>query len=229
MASYVTIKSNALGIILKLDNKAPIEDVLREICHKFASSKRFFGSAEIVLQIEGRVLDDTELNAVIQSVEYNSDLKVSLIRIDDKNKGKKYLEMLMGDKEAFIDNNFKIIYGPIEEPEINSDVSLLVLGDVPEYTKINCAGNVVIFGELEGYVNAGAPDRNQCFVVAHDITAEKLSIGAHECDIPHKKRGIFGKGKSNGSVIIFEKDRFIMNDFGNIDLNKHVNKRRGHK
>ncbi|MCR4781857.1 MAG: hypothetical protein K5851_03830 [Lachnospiraceae bacterium] len=228
MASYVTIKSNASCIILKLDRKAPIEDVLREICHKFAASRKFFGKSNIVLQIEDRRLSDDELNAVIQSVEYNSDLKVSLIRIDDKTRGKKYLEMMRSDKQDYIDSNFRIVYGPIEDKTIESDISLIILGDVPEYTTINCAGNIVVFGELEGRANAGNPERNHCFVVANNITADKLSIGAHECDIPKKRKKLFS-GKNNGSVIIFEKDRFIMNDFGNIDLYKHINKRKARR
>ena len=225
MGSYVTIKSSAQAIILKLDTKAPIEDILREICHKFASSRKFFGKASIVLQIDDRNLSDDELVAVIQSVEYNSDLKVSLVRTNSKNKGRKYLEMLTEDKEHYINNNFKIIYGPMIEKDIISDVSMVVLGDVNENISITSAGNIIVFGDLKGYASAGSPDNNSCYIVANEISAKKLSIGTHECDLPKKKKKLFSK-KTNGTVVIFEKDRFIMNDFGNIDLYKHVTKRK---
>jgi septum site-determining protein MinC len=225
MDSLVTIKSNAQAIILKLDTKAPIEDILREICHKFATSKKFFGKANIVLQIDDRSLSDEELVAVVQSVEFNSDLKVSLVRTNNKNKGRKYLEMLTEDKESYLNNNFKIIYGPMIEKDIMSDVSMVVLGDVNENVNITSAGNIIVFGDLKGYASAGSPDRNNCYIVANSISAKKLSIGTHECDLPKQKKHLFSK-KTTGTVVIFEKDRFIMNDFGNIDLYKHITRRK---
>ena len=133
MNDAVMIRSLPHGISLRLDPEIPIEDVLRDICYKFASSRKFFGQSDLVLEIEGRNLSDEELIAVIQSIEYNSDIKVMLVSINDRTIDTRFIKMDESTKEEYIDNNAKIIYelSP-NEKEIFSDSSIVVLGNVPE-------------------------------------------------------------------------------------------------
>lgn len=225
MSSLVTIKANANSIILKLSKNAPIEDVLKEICYKFAHNRNFFGNFNIVLKVEGRDLTDEELEAVVQSIEYNSNVTVSLIDVQNTELNTIALKRLFSEKENFKDSHFKVIYNFDNEKIVHSDEGLLILCDVPENVKLYAGGNIIVIGDLKGYATAGIPDRNNCFIIADTFSSEKLSIGTRECDMPPIKKRLFHK-RRRSVLLIFENDKFILNDLGNIDLEKHLRKRK---
>lgn len=225
MNSLVTIKGSANSIILKLSKNDPIDAILKEICYKFAQNKSFFGKANIVLKIEGRILSDEEIYAVVQSIEFNSNVTVSLIDIKDNTLDNIALKRLKNKDEFFKDTNLKIIYHIDNERSIRSDEGLLILCDVPENVKLFAGGNIIIMGDLKGYASAGIPDRNHCFIIADSFLAKKASIGNRECDMPPVKKRLFHK-KKRSVLLIFENDKFILNDLGNVDLEKHLKKGR---
>ena len=50
----VVIKSSPYGLTLVLDREISFEQLVRDICKKFATSRSFFGTVTLVLSIEGR-------------------------------------------------------------------------------------------------------------------------------------------------------------------------------
>lgn len=58
MRNAVKIKSFPNGIALYLSEEIPFEKLLEEIGYKFSNARNFFGSATMVLSIEGRQVDD---------------------------------------------------------------------------------------------------------------------------------------------------------------------------
>ena len=225
MNDLIEIKSTGSGMVIKMDPDGAIEDEIREICVKFASSRKFFGASYIVLKIEGRKLDEEEVKAVVDSIELNSSLKIACIKTDDKVLGKEFFNLLKGDTESFIDGYAKMIFKVNEDDKVRSDTSMIVLGDVPESASLKCPGSIIVFGNLKGYAEAGSPDRDNCFIAAESISSDMISIGGHICDIPEKPKFSLRK-KNRGTVVIFRKDKFIMNDFGNINLYKHLMKKK---
>ena len=77
------LKGTSYGLTLILNPDVMIEKLLTDICMKFAENRSFFGQTEMVLSIKGRSLSDEEFTAVVQAIEYNSDITISLVEIED--------------------------------------------------------------------------------------------------------------------------------------------------
>jgi septum site-determining protein MinC len=223
MNDSVVIKSFPHGISLMLSKDTPIEDLLRDVCYKFASSRKFFGESNLVLDIDGRDLSDDELLAVIQSVEYNSDIKITIVNINNRTIDTRFIRMDEKAKEEYIDNNAKIIYKFLpDELEVFSDSSVVVLGNVPEEYTIKAIGNIIVTGALYGSAFAGYPGRNKCIIAAGMMEANELNIGGEEY-IPEKKSLFSGIRRPKGAVILSYSDGdFLLSEFGDLDILKHL-------
>ena len=60
---------------------------------------------------------------------------------------------------------------------IETEHSIVILGDVSKGCSIYSAKDIVVIGSLEGEAYAGATGNNHHFVVALDMNPEKLRIG----------------------------------------------------
>ena len=169
MAEDVMIKSYSHGILLVLNPDRPIEEVLTTICRKFAQGREFFGSADLVLSIEGRELSDEETDAVVQAIELNSDVH------------KVWDAKAVGQKERFFfektSEYAKIIPRSLGSQEkIVSDTGLLVLGDVPEDATVQANGNLVVTGVIRGHAHAGVTTGESAYIVAGGIEDADVTI-----------------------------------------------------
>jgi septum site-determining protein MinC len=75
---------------------------------------------------------------------------------------------------------------------LESEGSLIVLGDVNPGGRIIAAGNVIVLGSLRGNVVAGVNGNENCFVVALEMNPMQIKIGeiiARSSDSAPKKKG----------------------------------------
>ncbi|SCW26748.1 septum site-determining protein MinC [Lachnospiraceae bacterium C10] len=177
MTEDVMIKSYSHGLLLVLNPKSPIEDVLTTICRKFAQGREFFGSADLVLSIEGRKLSDEETDAVVQAIELNSDVHISLISLKDKM----WDTRAIGQKERFYFDkaaeNAKIIPRSLHSAEkVVSDTGVLILGDVPEDATVEADGNLIVTGIIRGHALAGATIGESAYILAGGIEDAEVTI-----------------------------------------------------
>ena len=68
MSQPVVIKGNKHGIIVVLDAEAEFKDLKVQIEEKFKASAKFFGSADMALGFEGRVLSDEQQREVLDII-----------------------------------------------------------------------------------------------------------------------------------------------------------------
>ena len=179
MSDAVVLKSNKYGLSLQLEPTMPFEDLVRAVCEKFAQSRDFFGSTEMILETFGRELTAEEGMIIIQAIELNSDIKIILL-----NENNEYKDIRMkGQIDRFytdeIFDNAKIIRGSItKEAKVVSDSSVIVLGDVKSKASISARGNIIVLGTLSGTAYAGYPANTGCYIVAGTLNSQNLQIGS---------------------------------------------------
>ena len=145
---------------------------------KFASSRNFFGKAELAIFFEGRNLTTEEQTVLVEAVELNSDISISMIYEPDSAKTRSLKSKI--DRMCYENTleHARIIRGSIKSgQELSFESSVVILGNVKPGAKISARGNILIFGCLEGEAHAGAPDDDNCFIVAEDIKATVAQIG----------------------------------------------------
>ncbi len=185
----VVLKSNKYGLSLQLDKQAEFEEIVKKICEIFAKNRAFFGEKEMVLETLGRDISFEESQIIIEAIQLNSDIKITFL---NENNELKDLRMKDMQDRFYTDNifeNAKIIRGSIKgEHKCSSDSSIIILGDVKKKASVRARGNVIVFGVIEGTVEAGYPDNSGCYIVAGEIDSSNLHIGNISGEITIKDR-----------------------------------------
>ncbi len=215
MSGFCTIKANSHGINLLLDETAPFEELITDICKSFAESRSFFGSVEIILEVTGRELTMEELRVVVQAIELNSDVKVKLLSDTNPEHEKRTLM----DIEAFYDKQKKERVHFVNDSvtgttTLSYNESVVIMGDVKENASVASTGNVIIMGSLYGAVVAGGTSDKSCFVaVAGNVLSDDVTIGGvnNEVELPTEPKGLFKKSKpKDTSVFAVYGDRLVL-------------------
>ena len=60
---------------------------------------------------------------------------------------------------------------------LETDSSVIILGDINPGAEVVSSGNIVILGTLYGHARAGAAGNNSCFIVALDMKPSRIEIG----------------------------------------------------
>lgn len=204
----VVIKSNQYGLTLVLDPNVSFEQLITDICTKFANSRTFFGKTSMVLSIEGRELSGQEASVVIEAIQLNSDITIDLLEEKQQLKDVQMKDKIDRFYYENIYDNAKIIKGNVSKnEEITSDTSLIILGDIKAKATVRAAGNIVVLGTVSGSVHAGYPEDNSCYLVANHMEASEVSIGTTTGEV-HVQNKWFKKSKKAASepiaVVVWE-------------------------
>lgn len=206
----VVIKSSPYGLTLVLDREISFEQLVREICKKFATSRSFFGTATLVLSIEGRPVSAEEAAVIVEAIQLNSDITISLIEEDNELKNIEMKEKIDRFYYENIYENAKIIMGSVTKKDVvTSDGSIVILGDVKSKASVQAAGNVIVMGSLEGSVYAGYPEDDKCYIAANQINAAHMQIGKVAGDVKVASKWSFRsrKGESEPyAVVVWEQE-----------------------
>lgn len=178
MSSFV-IKSFQNGINLRINPDVDFEQLLQEIGAKFQSSRAFFGSASVALSLEGRILNAEEEMAVLKVIQENSDLNVMCIIGKDDALNNNFIKAIQTLQNKLPSGNYMQVYGGTlkDNDVIETEESILVLGDVNPGCCITSSKNIVILGGLYGEAYAGKELGTESYVIAIEMEPTTLVIG----------------------------------------------------
>lgn len=180
MKNPVIIKSFPNGLSIYLDEEMPFEQLLNEIGLKFKESAHFFKNASMVLSFEGRKLSDQEERMIINTITANSDLNVMCIMGKNEETDKNYVKALqkLSYHQQMMENAGQFYKGTLKDGQmLETENSIIVLGDVYPGACVISSKDIVILGGLYGQAYAGGNGEDGHFVVALEMSPEKLKIG----------------------------------------------------
>ena len=210
----VLLKGNSIGLTMVLDPEMKFEQLKAAICEKFTQAKDFFnGQTQIALKIEGRKLTSPQLEEVLGIIAEETTLTIAYVIEDDKIMETSFKEALrkLEEKEqkrsdSLIDERRKgdgqFYRGTLRSGQsLESDGSVVVVGDVNPGASVSAKGNVVVLGCAKGYSSAGNGGDDHAFVAALDMQPMQIRIGNHIARSadgePEKKKKFFGRSKNN--------------------------------
>ncbi len=211
MKDTVLIKSFTNGITLHLDPEAPFEELLKEIAYKFAEAKAFFGKASVALSIDGRAVTGPEEIRILDAIHANSSLNIICIVGKDEATNKNFIKALAHvEKKLAGDENGQFFKGNLKNKEVlETENSIIVLGDVYPGSAVISAKNVIILGGLYGEAYAGGNGEEGAFVAALEMEPERIRIG----DFKYKpgKQGKWGiRPKVQPKIAIVKNEKIIL-------------------
>ncbi len=180
MKNAVIIKSFPNGLSIFLDSEISFSQLLEEIAVKFSESANFFKDARMVLSFEGRVLSDQEERQIVDTISVNSRLNIVCIMGKDEETDRNFVKALqqLSFHQDVLENAGQFYKGTLKDGQIlETENSIIVLGDVYPGACIISSKDIVVLGGLYGQAYAGGNGEDGHFVVALEMSPEKLKIG----------------------------------------------------
>ena len=178
MKNLVVLKSFSSGISVIMDDMIPFDELLVDIAAKFKEADGFFKDAAVAISLEGRQLSEAEERQILDAITQNSRLKVLCLMGKDEEKNIKFLGIQNNLNFQRDENCGQFYRGTLRDGQsIETEHSIVILGDVCEGCSVYSAKDIVVLGCLAGEAYAGASGNNNHFVVALDMNPQKLRIG----------------------------------------------------
>ena len=181
MKDPVLIKSNKYGITIYFDPDMPYEELLPEVKEKFESSAHFFNHADMAVEFEGRTFTEEEEQRMAEVIQDAA--KIRILCIIEKNTYTERLHKRMLDEslETIHERDGQFYKGTLRGRQVlESEKSIVIVGDVEEGAKVISKGNVVVTGTIYGTVVAGAAGDCDAVIAALHMRPTKLRIGDNE-------------------------------------------------
>lgn len=200
----IMIKGNKYGIVIVMDKETPFEELKVSLAEKLRESAKFFGNGTMAVSFEGRELSDMEQKELLDVISEASDLNIACV-IDNSENLTQLFKKSVEKIENLVNNGRNTIHEPVTEapiePEadlekedggntgkffrgtlrsgqlLESDTSVVIIGDVNPGAAVSAGGNVIILGSLKGNVSAGLGGDANAFIVALDMSPVQVRIG----------------------------------------------------
>lgn len=178
MKNAVIIKSFHNGISVYLDNELDFDTLLGEIAMKFKESEHFFRDGKMAVSFEGRSMTEEQERIVVEAITVNSGLDIVCIVGKDEDKNQAYLKAINQVSSSQNDNDGQFYRGTLKDGQIfETEKSIIILGDVNPGSSVISNKDIIILGGLYGEAYAGGNGESNHFIVALEMSPEKLKIG----------------------------------------------------
>lgn len=200
MRETVVIKGNKAGLTVILDENVPFDQLLEDVARKFRASAKFWGSVQMTLSIEGRDLTAEQELSVINQITENSSVEILCI-LDRDLKRTARCEKALNERLMELSSRTGQFYkGNLRRGEIlESEASIVVIGDVSHGAKVLAKGNVIVLGLLGGTACAGVAGDSSCVIAAMDMAPMQLKIAGYTSDFAERGKRL-GRGPMIASV-----------------------------
>ena len=178
MKDNILIKKFPNGIRLYLNPDLDFEELLKEIAAKFNQSRQFFRDARVALAFEGRELTDDEERQIITTIQLNSDIDILCIIGKNEETDRNFVKAIQKVAFQHTDNYGHFYRGTLKNNQkIEVDSSVVILGDVYPGSCIVASKDIIILGGLFGEAYAGVGSKESHYIVALEMSPEKIKIG----------------------------------------------------
>lgn len=163
----VMIKSSKYGLIVILDDKKPFQELLLDVEEKFREAANFFKNAKMAVTFRGRILNKAQEKEVVDAIVNNSGIHILCIVDEDEVTQEHYRRILDSALEEQARDSGFFYKGTLRAGQVlESETSIVILGDVNPGANVVSKGSVIVLGSCRGTIYAGATGDRSCFVAA---------------------------------------------------------------
>ena len=178
MDKLVMLKSSRYGLEIHLNPQAEFSKLLREMERKLKASIKFFEGAKMAVEFKDRLLSQAEEDRLLELISKTAGIDVVCIIDRNQTKEMAYKSVIEHTMTNVRQKDGQFYRGTLRKRQIlESDTSVLILGDVEYGAKVIAKGSVVILGRLEGSVHAGACGDDKAYVAALSMKPAYMRIG----------------------------------------------------
>lgn len=181
MDRLVTVKGNRYGMEIYMDSEVSFDILMKSMEEKFRNSAKFFQGAQMAVRFLGRRLSYPEEQAVLDLISTATGIDVVCIIDGDPAKEAAYKSVVERTLSNIRKRDGQFYKGTLGKKQVvESDTSIVILGDVELGAKVISKGSIVILGALQGSVHAGAAGDRSAFIAALSMQPKLLRIAEVE-------------------------------------------------
>jgi septum site-determining protein MinC len=188
-----SMSNNIYGLTVVLNPEIPFDDLKEKVASKFRESSQFLKNPQMAVSLTGRELEDGQEQELLDIIIENSNIEVLYLVDENQDREALYKERVLLEqrineiknmtpvviKEESSEDSMKEVFyrGTLRSGQVlESEGSVVVLGDVNPGASIMAGGNVVVLGLLKGIANAGIFGNRESFVVALEMRPTQIRI-----------------------------------------------------
>lgn len=207
MQNTVVIKGSKAGMTVILDPDVPFTQLIGDVGNKFRESSKFWGCAQMTLTLEGRRLGPHEEFQIVNAITANSQIDILCLLDTDANRISRCEKALTERLMELSAQTGQFYRGNLSRGDVlESESSIVIIGDVAHGAKVIAKGNIIILGLLQGTIHAGAAGNEAAAAVAMEMVPMQIRIAG--CSTKNEEKGKrFGRGAmiasiENGEIMI---------------------------
>lgn len=173
MARCISINLKKDKIIIKINEEATQEEIVKELTKKMKQLKTLYQEEKTPIEITGKVLKNKELEEVEKIIQEQID-----VYIESDTPKTLGLHSIKKTFNKQIDNSETEFYrGALRSGQrLEVEGSIVILGDVNSGAEVIAGENIVVLGTLRGLAHAGAKGNNGAIIAAGSLDTVQLRI-----------------------------------------------------
>ena len=173
MKNCINVAQKKDLFILKINEEAEFDSIKRELKRKMMQLKKLYKDEKTPIMVVGKVLKNKEIEEVERIIKSFLDVDVDFDM--PRELGLSSIKKTFA-KEIFTSET-KFHKGSLRSGQkIESDGSIVILGDVNSGSEVIAEDNIVVLGTLRGLAHAGAKGNKEAIIAAGRLDTVQMRI-----------------------------------------------------
>lgn len=171
--SCISINLKKDKILIKIDEDSEQKDIVDSLRKKLPELKKFYKEEKNPIKVTGKVLKNKEIYEIQNLIKEAVDVEIDFDM--PKSLGLSSIKKTFEREIAISETKFH--KGSLRSGQkIETEGSLVVLGDVNSGAEVVASDNIVVLGALRGLAHAGAKGNKQAIIAAGLFDSVQIRI-----------------------------------------------------
>ena len=173
MKNCVSINLRKNEILIKISDEAEQQEIMDNLRKKISELKKMYKNEKTPIKVTGKVLKNKEIDQIQELIKSNIDVEIDFDM--PKSLGLSSITRTFNKEIAISETKFH--KGSLRSGQkMESEGSLVILGDVNSGAEIMASDNIVVLGALRGLAHAGAKGNKQAIISAGLLDTVQIRI-----------------------------------------------------
>lgn len=171
--NYVSINLKKNQIVIKIAEDAEQRKIIATLTKKLPDLKKLYKDEKTPIKIVGKVLKNREIDEIQELIKENIDVDIEF----DMPKSLGLSSITRTFKQEIGISETKFHKGSLRSGQkIETEGSIVILGDVNSGAEVIASDNIVVLGNLRGLAHAGAKGNKNAIIAAGNLDVVQIRI-----------------------------------------------------
>ena len=173
MKNCVSINLRKNEILIKISDEAEQQEIIDNLRKKISELKKMYKNEKTPIKVTGKVLKNKEIDQIQELIKSNIDVEIDF----GMPKSLELSSITRTFNKEIAISETKFHKGSLRSGQkMESEGSLVILGDVNSGAEVMASDNIVVLGALRGLAHAGAKGNKQAIISAGLLDTVQIRI-----------------------------------------------------